>query len=154
VHRWQRCVAAGVALVASLGLSAGLRGPDDAGQRMTLSGAQGAQRFSFPVRAEPVDGLYPGAYRRFPLTLDNPYTVDLVVTDIRISLAETSHPGCLPVAANLEVGPYAGDLPIRVAAEDSRRAGLVPLHMPNSVVDACQEATFTVTLDAVAGPAT
>ena len=57
------------------------------------------------------------------------------------------------MASNLQVEPYTGALPARVEARDTLPAGAVPLHMPNTVVDACQEATFTVTVTADAAVA-
>ena len=153
MHRWHKCVIAGVTLLGSAGFGAALHSGETTDQQMTLIATQATKRHGFLSQAEPVAELYPGANRRLALTLNNPYDVDLIVTDIRASLVATSRAGCLPTAENLEIGPYAGSLPIRIAAKDSRRAGVVPLRMPNSVVDACQDATFTVVLDAVAGPA-
>ena len=153
MHRWHKCVIAGAALIGSAGFGAALHTGETADQPMTLIAKQSAERYRFLMRAEPVGGLYPGANRRLTLTLNNPYDVDLIVTDVRASLVETSHAGCLPIAENLEIGPYTGELPLRIAAKDSQKAGVVPLQMPNSVVNACQEATFTIVLDAVAGPA-
>jgi hypothetical protein len=153
LQRWHKTVVAAAALVGAASLGAALRAGESTDQKMTLTAAQGGARYSFSVRATPVEGLYPGADRRLVLTLDNPYTVDLVVTDVRAHVIATSRPGCEPVAQNLEVQRYHGDLPVRVGAQDSRSAGVVPLHMPNSVVDACQQATFTIALDAVANRA-
>ncbi|GAB1694373.1 hypothetical protein [Krasilnikovia sp. M28-CT-15] len=156
MHRWQRITAAAAAVVGAAALGVALRDDDPGAQPMTLTAEQttGEEHFSFTVRAAPVDGLVPGTERRLVLTLDNPYDVDLLVTDLRADLVATSHAGCAPVPANLEVGRYTGPLPVRVDAGDSRTAGTVPLHMPNTVVDACQRATFTIALDASATRAT
>lgn len=153
MQRWHKAAVAAAALVGAAGLGAALHAGESTDQKMTLTASQGGAEYSFAVRATPVEGLYPGADRRLVLTLDNPYGVDLVVTDVHARLVSTSRPGCAPVAENLQVRGYAGDLPLRVGAEDSREAGVVPLHMPNTVVDACQQATFTIALDAVASQA-
>ncbi|GAB1643013.1 hypothetical protein [Krasilnikovia sp. MM14-A1259] len=158
MHRWQRILAAAAAVVGAAALGVALRDDDAGVQAMTLTAVQGpaqdAGHYTFTVRAAPVDGLVPGTDRRLVLTLDNPYDFDLLVTDLRADLVATSRVGCAPVPANLEVRRYTGELPVRVDAGDSREAGSVPLHMPNTVVDACQRATFTIALDASATRAT
>jgi hypothetical protein len=119
---------------------------------MELTAAPGtdldAPQYSFIVQAAPVGGLYPGAVRQLRLTLTNPYTFDLLVTGMHADLVGTSRPGCAPVPTNLEVRAYTGELPVGVKAEDSAQGGAVPLHMPNSVSDDCQRATFTIRLSA------
>ncbi|MEV4636402.1 hypothetical protein AB0J80_03525 [Actinoplanes sp. NPDC049548] len=153
MHRWHKSVAAAAAFVGVAGLGVALHDPATTDQKMTLTAAGGDdQHPAFTVRGTAVEDLYPGAHRRLVLTFTNPSGVDLLVTGMHARLTATSKPGCAPVASNLEVEPYTGALPARVDARDSLQAGAVPLHMPNSVVDACQEATFTVavTADAVA----
>ncbi|MFI7603227.1 hypothetical protein [Actinoplanes sp. NPDC049681] len=153
MHRWHKSVAAAAAVVGAAGLVVALKDPATSDQEMTLTAA-GAddQNPAFTVRGTAVENLYPGARRRLVLTLANPSRVALLVTGMHARLTATDRPGCAPVASNLEVEPYTGALPARIGARESRQAGAVPLHMPNSVVDACQEATFTVavTADAVA----
>jgi hypothetical protein len=156
LQRWHKTVVAAAALVGAASLGVAVHAGESTDQQMTLTASQAAQGgagYSFAVRATPVDGLYPGADRRLVLTLENPFSVDLIVTDIHANLVATSRPGCAPTAKNLQVQGYNGRLPVRVEAEDSREAGVVPLHMPNTVVDACQQATFTIALDAVASRA-
>lgn len=154
MHRWHKSVAAAAAVVGAAGLAVALKDPATTDQEMTLTAAAagGEQNPAFTVRGTAVEDLYPGARRRLVLTLDNPSRVDLLVTGMHARLTATDRPGCAPVASNLEVEPYTGALPARIGARESRQAGAVPLHMPNSVVDACQKATFTVavTADAVA----
>ena len=157
MHAWQKSILAVVALVGAAGMGAALHVEKSADQRMTLNAVEAPAsdgHYSFAIRATPVAGLYPGADRRLVLTLDNPYPFALVVTDMRARLVSTSNPGCAPVSTNLELRPYTGRLPLSVAADDSHAGGTVPLHMPNSVVDACQAATFTIALDADATRAT
>ncbi|MEV4703954.1 hypothetical protein [Actinoplanes sp. NPDC049316] len=154
MHRWHKTVVVAAAVVGAAGLAVALRDPSATDQKMTLTAAPGADGTNpvFTVRGAAVEDLYPGARRRLVLTLTNSSNRDLVVTGMHARLTATSKPGCEPVVSNLEVGAYTGALPARVRARGSREAGAVPLHMPNTVVDACQEATFTVlvTADAVA----
>lgn len=155
MHRWHKSVVAAAAVVGAAGLVVALRDPSSTDQKMTLTAAPGADGTNpvFTVRGAAVEDLYPGARRRLVLTLTNSSRHDLVVTGMHARLTSTSKPGCAPVATNLEVERYIGALPARVSARDELKAGAVPLHMPNSVVDECQEATFTVTVTADAAVA-
>ncbi len=150
--RWQLALVAVVSIAGAAGAGAVLRPGASIDQAATLTAvhepAAGAARYSFVMRAAGVDDLYPGADRRLVLTMTNPYAFDLLVTDIHAELAATSNAGCDPVPANLELRDYTGELPLRVAAGSDHESGAVPLHMPNSVVDACQRATFTIALAA------
>ena len=152
MHRWQMLAVATTAVVGAAGLGFALNVDGSTDQEMELTAAPAtdvhASQYSFTVQATPVEGLYPGAVRQLRLTLTNPYTFDLLVTGMHADLVGTSRPGCDPVSTNLEVRPYTGELPVGVEAEDSAEAGTVPLHMPNSVVDDCQRATFTIRLSA------
>ncbi|MFI5494886.1 hypothetical protein [Actinoplanes sp. NPDC051859] len=151
MHRWHKTVAAAAAVVGAASLGAALHDQTSTDQQLTLSVVAGSVPI-LTVRGTAVDGLVPGARRRLVLTLANSSGVDLLVTGMHARLTATSKPGCAPDATNLEVEEYTGALPARLDARSTRQAGSVPLRMPNTVVDACQEATFTVavTADAVA----
>lgn len=153
MQRWQRSVVAAAAAVGALGVGVALHTSAPGDQRVSLTAAAGGDGYGFGVRATDVDGLYPGAERRLVLTLTNPYAFDLTVTGLRSALVTTSRPGCEPVAENLELRDFAGTLPVRVDGRDSREVGYVPVHMPNTVVDACQKATFTIAVTADAARA-
>ncbi len=146
--RWQLALVAAVTIAGAAGAGAVLRPVASIDQATTLTAVQDDQHYSFVMRAAGVAELYPGADRRLVLTMTNPYAFDLLVTDVRAELAATSNPGCEPVPANLELRAYTGELPVRVDAKSEHESGAVPLHMPNSVVDACQRATFTIALTA------
>jgi hypothetical protein len=149
VRRWQKVVAAGAALSGAAALGAGLRPDETTDQAMTLvARPENAAGYAFTMRAAPVDGLYPGADRRLVLTMTNPYDFDLLVTDVRAGVVATTKPGCDPVPANLTVGGYDGELPVRVEAGEDRETGAFGLRMPNTVVDACQQAVFTLAVHA------
>jgi hypothetical protein len=157
VSRWQMVAAAAAAVVAAASLGYVFRADGSTDQEMELTAAEmvatGGGTYAFTVQATPVDGLYPGASRQLKLTLTNPLTFDLNVTNMRANLVSTSNPGCAPTATNLEVQPYTGSLPVRVKAKASKTGGNVPLHMPNTVANACQKATFTITISADAARA-
>ena len=148
MYRWQALAVATTTVVgaAALGAAVGLNGSTD--QELELVAADSAGQYTFMVRATGVDDLYPGAVRRLRLTLTNPYPYDLRVTAVHAELVSTSRPGCAPTPVNLQVQPYTGAIPVRVAAKDSEEAGVVPVHMPNSVANDCQRATFSIVLHA------
>jgi hypothetical protein len=151
VPRWPIALLAVVTVAGAAGVGAALRPDGSTDQPTTLTAVHDTApdgTYSFVMRAAAVEDLYPGADRRLVLTMTNPYAFDLVVTGIRATLAGTSNAGCEPVPANLQLRDYTGELPVRVAAGSDTESGAVPLHMPNSVVDACQRATFTIALDA------
>ncbi len=146
--RWHHALVAVATIAGAAGAGAALRPADSIDQATTLTAVRDDERYSFVMHAAGVEDLYPGADRRLVLTMTNPYAFDLLVTDIHAELAATSNAGCDPVPANLELRDYTGELPLRVAAGSDHESGAVPLHMPNSVVDACQRATFTIALAA------
>ena len=153
MHRWQTAAVAATAVAGAAALGVALRLNSSADQELELVAANGNAGYTFTVRATPVEDLYPGAVRRLRLTLTNPYAFDLQITGVHAEVVSTSRPGCAPVAANLEVRPYTGSFPVRVGAQDSEQGGAVPLHMPNSVANDCQRATFSIVLHADASRA-
>jgi hypothetical protein len=124
------------------------RGSTDLEMELTASRIPdaGQEQYLFTISGTPVDGLYPGAVRHIKLTFTNPYGFDLHVTGMHTQLVSASKPGCQPVASNLEIQPYTGTLPVRVPAGGSKATGNVPLHMPNTVANDCQQAVFTIKL--------
>jgi len=102
---------------------------------------------TFSISAPNVAGLYPGATRRLKLTVTNPYGFAIKVTDLWGRLETTSKNKCVPSSSNLMVQGVDGvTLPLTVGPRSGRAAGAVPLYMPNTVVDACQRASFTISL--------
>jgi hypothetical protein len=102
---------------------------------------------NFTISAPPVSGLYPGAHRKLELVVTNSLPYDLKVTSLSGRLQRTSKAGCAPVATNLVVRAYSGrpKLPFEVSSHWHRPVGSIELYMPNTVVDGCQRATFTIT---------
>lgn len=98
----------------------------------------------FTIRAAPVDRLYPGATRYLRLTIANPYHFDVKITQLSTEVVRTSRTDCAPTPTNVVVRPYAGppSLPLVIPANRSRLVGSVPVSMPNTVTDGCQNAEF------------
>jgi hypothetical protein len=142
-----RIIAGTMAAIAAgaLTYAANTRGSTDLDMELTASRSPN-ERYTFTITGTPIDGLYPGAVRTIRLTFTNPYGYDLNVTAMRVELVAASKPGCQPIATNLEIGPYSGRLPVVVPAEDSKATGNVPLRMPNTVANDCQQAVFTIKL--------
>jgi hypothetical protein len=103
-------------------------------------------RTTFAVHAQDLTGLYPGAVKSFRLTVDNPNSYPIRVTELGGTLSTTSNRTCRPTPSNLVVRPRQGNvrLPLTVPARSSRGAGEIPLYMPNTVADACQRTSFVI----------
>lgn len=147
MYRWQMLVAAatafgGIALVNVVGARTG----SDQNLELTASRAMshGYEHYRFEITGSSAKPLYPGAVRRIDLTFSNPYPAPIRVQAVSGKLISTSKNGCLPSPINLQVRPYRGHLPITVYPKMRRAAGYIELHMPNSVVNACQGVTFTI----------
>lgn len=139
MHRWRRLAAAAVILGATTLASGG----PAAGQVLVFMTARGPTH-GFTISGTAVTGLYPGATRRIDLTFSNPYLTPIRVRSVAGRLISTSKRGCRSTPANLEVRGYTGRLPATVPPRSRQNAGHLDVHMPNSVSDACQNATFTV----------
>jgi hypothetical protein len=100
-----------------------------------------------PIMGEPVTGLYPGATKDLILTLRNPNRKHSVgIRRLRVREVATSSQGCAPSPRNLEIRQYPGR-PFRIAAHGTKSVTLL-LTMPDTVVDACQHATFRLRFSA------
>jgi hypothetical protein len=103
--------------------------------------AQPAAASTFTLHAA-VSGLYPNATMTASVTVDNPDSRVLRVMAAEVVVADAS---ATCTAANLSAQPFTGS--VRIPAHG---AGAVPitLHMAASAPDACQGATFPLTLRA------
>jgi hypothetical protein len=88
-----------------------------------------------------VDGLYPGQQADLPVTFVNGQAFDLLVDSATITAAGTA--GCS--AGNLQLSSVTFPSPILVAARDASDQ-TIPFGLRASAPDACQGATFTVTV--------
>jgi hypothetical protein len=145
VYRWRMLVASavvfgGIALLNAVGSAS-------SGQNMDLTasrGSTGHETYSFAITGSPAKSLYPGVTRRIDLRFANPYLTPIRVIAVNGKLISTSKRGCVPGSGNLEVRSYRGRLPITVYPRSRTSAGYIELHMPNSVANACQGASFTI----------
>jgi hypothetical protein len=88
-----------------------------------------------------VTGLYPGVSKELILTLHNTDPKHgIVVRHIRIRDIATTKRGCAPKRRNLAIRQYKG-APVRIPLGRTRTVSAL-LSMPNTVSDACQQATF------------
>jgi hypothetical protein len=156
VVRWQIVAAAATSIAASalLGSAAPANSPND----MVLTSWRGAAtesraNYQFEIKASSVKGLHPGSRAHVALRIENPYPFDLRVFSLKGELVGTSRRGCRPTGTNLEVRPYRGTLPLAVRGRREVSAGYLDLHMPNTVVDACQRTTFTIRISGLAAKA-
>jgi len=146
----------GVAVAASLSVTSSV---DKSRPRLVVvantsngNGSGNGNVDSFDVNGVTVSGLYPGGTKTLALSVTNPYTFDIKVSDLSASLIAASRPGCAATSANLVVRPYQGPpaLPLVVPKGAVQAAGVIPLFMPNTVANACQNGTFTLRLTASA----
>ncbi|MEV4507717.1 hypothetical protein AB0K00_01990 [Dactylosporangium sp. NPDC049525] len=103
---------------------------------------------SFSVEAPPVRGLYPGSVKPLVLQVSNVGRFDLRVTGLSGAVVRTSKPGCAPTSANLVIRRWQSPRSATVRAHSRGAMGSLPIYMPNTVANGCQNATFTIKLTA------
>ena len=152
--KWRLLATAAALLLAGAVLTGEAPAVPPPGEAIALTGWQGhgypSRPPTFTIRVAPTGLLYPGTTRSLSLTITNPHPYAIRVRTITGRPVSTSKPGCRPVTSNLEVRPYRGRLPLVVDALSRRDAGQLEIHMPNSVVDACQRAHFVIHIDSEA----
>lgn len=147
MRRWLVSTVSAAIVAAGAFLNAGLMPrPDVSEENIVLVGDRAEQDtgYHFDIKPSSVRGLYPGATRPINLVFTNSYAFPLRVTSIKGELVSSSKRGCRPTASNLKVSPYSGRLPLTVPPQSRVDAGHLDVRMPNSVVDACQRAEFTI----------
>ena len=114
------------------------------GERSGAAGWQLVPSGSSPlvrITDNPVTGLYPGVSKELILTLHNTDPKhDIVVRHVRIRDIATTKRGCAPTRRNLTIRQYKG-APLRIPPGRTRTVTAL-LSTPNTVSDACQQATF------------
>lgn len=100
---------------------------------------------TFGVEVGDVTGLYPGVEVELPVIFVNPMRAAISVEQATVTASGVA--GC--GVSNLMVGTIEFDQPVDVPA-GSAVAGHLPFGMLADAGDACQGATFTVTVDATA----
>jgi hypothetical protein len=153
LHRWLSAVVAGTVFggIAVLNAAGSHIGDQDLVLVASRAPSKGKEHYSFVISGSSTKPLYPGVMRRIKLTFSNPYPSAIRLDAVTGRIVSTSRRRCAPTRINLEVRKYQGQLPVTVAPKSRRSAGYVELHMPNSVANACQGATFRI---AFAGEAT
>jgi hypothetical protein len=121
--------------------------PSYPSERIVLLGHSAGSSFDAP----PIRGLYPGATKRLPLTVINPYPQQLTLRDLDGRLVSTSRRGCPANASTLRVGHYDGRLPVVIpAGRRMRLPGSIAVTMPRTATPRCAGTRFTIRLIGVA----
>ena len=103
---------------------------------------------TFGVRVGQTPLLYPGVSRSLPVTFSNPNNFAIAVNSYRVTVASTAT-AC--TASNLEV--VAGTVSLTPGLTIAKNASIlatIPIKLGASAPDACQNATFTITVNASA----
>jgi hypothetical protein len=101
---------------------------------------------SVTVTSVPVAGLYPGAARTLTVQVKSPYGWKIKVPSLKAKVAAaTSRAGCAGIPANLVLSRTSRAITIM-----PKKTGkiLVTVTMPRTVANACQGATFRISLTA------
>jgi len=109
-----------------------------------------ADNHDFTITSGTSSCLYPGGTARVPLSVSNPYSFDILLTNVSASITGTSSAACPATPANVVVRAYQGALPLTVPSGRTVAAGSVPVSMPGTVAQACQNVTFTLHLQGTA----
>jgi hypothetical protein len=89
-----------------------------------------------------ITGLYPGAHPNLPVLVTNQNNQDIKVTQIQITVTATNKSGCTTSSTNLQPTNYTG--PGFVVHANSSTTINLPITMPSTVSNACQDAIFTL----------
>jgi hypothetical protein len=101
---------------------------------------------SFSIDAPAVRGMYPGAVKPLTLKMSNAGRYDIRITNLTGTVVRTSKPGCAPTSTNLVIRRWLSPRSATVKAHGRSAMGSLPLYMPNTVANSCQNATFTIKL--------
>jgi hypothetical protein len=89
-----------------------------------------------------ISGLFPGAHLSLPVLVTNPNNQDIKVTQIQITVTGTNKTGCTNAATNLQPTNYTG--PGFVVHPNNPVTINLPISMPKTVDNACQDAKFAL----------
>jgi hypothetical protein len=136
-----------VVLAAAAGVAAhaAVHRPADPAARLELLASV---KKGVSLKGVPVAGLYPGASRQLSVSVKNTTGRTIKVPALKGKIAAaTSRPGCTGTRTNLILS-WAGK-PVKIANTKSHTMALT-VTMPTTVVDACQGATFKITVSLTA----
>lgn len=106
---------------------------------------------SFGVTVGQAPLLYPGLVRSLPVTFSNPNNFDILVTSYRVSVSVPATKVTTCPASNLQVPAGTITLSPRLTAPKNRSVTmLVPIKLSAGAPEACQQVSFTITLNASA----
>ncbi len=120
--------------------------PDDA----VVLTAAGNNSFTFGISGKSVERLHPGATRYIQLTLANPYSHALKVTELKGVVEGSSRQACTPSARNIRIWAYSDELPVTVPRHSKKTVHSIPVMMPRSASPECAQTTFTIRLTGTA----
>jgi hypothetical protein len=101
----------------------------------------------FGIKGVPVSGLFPGATSplRIKITNKYPFSIRMAAPKGKVAAA-TTRAGCTGIAANLGVSS-TGNRRLVIARHKSKVV-VLQVAMPTTVANACQGATFKISLSA------
>jgi hypothetical protein len=103
----------------------------------------------FGVAVGHAQTLYPGLTRALPVTYSNPNNFDIFISTYRVSVSSANAAAC--PASNLLVPNGTITLnPNLKAAKNASVTTSVPIKLSATAPDGCQQATFTITVNASA----
>jgi hypothetical protein len=103
----------------------------------------------FGVAVGHAQTLYPGLTRALPVTYSNPNNFDIFISTYRVSVSSANAAGC--AASNLLVPNGTITLsPTLKAAKNASVTTSVPIMLSANAPDGCQQATFSITVNASA----
>jgi len=128
---------------------------NSAGPAITIvpTGGSGTTGLGFTITGG-VDSLEPGQTKPIGLTLTNPKSVPIFVTELTITMSADSSPSGCPSASNFQVtqSDASSESPIAVPAKDSvtltsapRAPQITFLNLPDVNQDACKNVSFALT---------
>jgi hypothetical protein len=135
-----------VVLAAAAGVAAHVAAPGPAPPtgRMELIASV---NHAVSVTSTSAAGLYPGSTRAMTLAIKNTYPFAVKITGVKAKVAPTTtRPGCSGRPSNLRVSRRAGAFAIK--PKKTSAPVVMTVVMPKTVADACQGATFKITVTA------
>ena len=113
------------------------------------NGNGGSTGNASPGKAFTISGaaneLFPGALTKLHLTVTNPNTQAMTVTDLKATLQSVSGaPSCTATTANLTIQNYTGEQFDVDKNASKLSTGYIGITLPSTVSNACQDATFNL----------
>lgn len=104
---------------------------------------------SFGVTVGQTQPLYPGVTRYLPVTFSNPNSFAIYVTSYRVSVPASTATACVPASLQAPSGTVTLS-PRLTAPKNGSVATTVPIRLSSDAPEACQQVSFTITVNASA----